>query len=462
MKIIIIGATVVGTELAEYLVNAGHAVTLIDKPSEDLTAIANRLDLRVVQGEPTWPSTLREAGASNTELLVATSPEDEVNIVACSVAAALFNIPRKIARIRSADFLSEADNLFGTHAIPIDHIISPEHILSDAIVDLMDLPGVTATNNFAKDRLIICSVVCKEGGKLIGHYIKDLESYEGKCKVLALYRNEQLISKLDKELIEINDEIFICAERVRALSLIGALAPLKPNGKNVVIHGGNHIADELALRLSQRYHVKLIEPDPKRAERISTRLKGSSIEVYCADASDLDFVMEEKLYQADIFIAASNQEESNIMASLMVQRKNKVRTLAIIRQTSFQEIAITGNEIDAIVSPKESIISALLSNIRQEGVEKMRIFKQGQAEALELKVQGNQRSSYVIGRKLEDLNIPKGVTLGLALRDKLVLKIDEKYVFEDGDHVVAFLSERGQMRNLVKLFRPRPFWIPKW
>lgn len=462
MKIIIIGATIVGTELAEYLVNAGHAVTLIDRPSEELTAIANRLDLRVVQGEPTWPSILREAGASNTELLVATSPEDEVNIAACSVAAALFNIPRKIARIRAADFLSEADNLFGNNAIPIDHIISPEHILSDAIVDLMELPGATATNNFAKDRLIICSVVCKEGGKLIGQNINALETYEGKCKVLAVYRNNQVLSKLDQVNIEINDEIFFCVERVRALSLIGALTPLKPNGKNVVIQGGNHIADELALRLSERYHVKLIEPDPKRAERLSYRLKGSSVEIYCADASNLEFVMEEKLYQSDIFIAASSQEESNIMASLMIQRKNKVRTLAIIRQTSFQEVAITGNEIDAIVSPRESIISALLSNIRQEGLEKMRIFRQGQAEALELKVQGTQRSSYVVGRKLEDINIPKGVRFGLVLRDKIVLKIDEKFVFEDGDHVVAFLTEREQMRALIKLFRPRPFWIPKW
>lgn len=462
MKIIIIGATVVGIDLAEYLVQAGHAVTVIDNPSEELTQIGNRLDLRVVQGAPAWPSVLREAGARNTELLVATSPYDEVNIAACSVASALFNIPRKIARMRSPDFLIEADKLFGDNGIPIDHIISPEHLMADAIVELMELPGVSAVNTFASDRLIITAVTATAGGKLIGAEILDLENYDGKCKVLAVYRRGRLLSDLENKFIEVGDELFICAERIRALNLLGALITLKPNGKNVVIEGGSHVADALALRLSERYNVKLIEPDPKRAARISDRFKDSSVELYCADAANLDFVVEEKLYQTDTFIAASPNEETNIMASLMVQRMNKVRTIAIIRKAAFQEVALTGHEIDAIVSPQEAIISGLLSNILQEGVEKMRIFRQGMAEAIEIRVQGNKRSSYVIGRKIDDINLPAGVTLGLVLREKMVLKIDENFVFEDGDRVIVFLSDRTQMRAVVKIFKPRPFWLPRW
>lgn len=172
--------------------------------------------------------------------------------------------------------------------------------------------------------------------------------------------------------------------------------------------------------------------------------------------------MEEKLYQTDTFVAAAPNEESNIMSSLLVQRLNKVRTIAIIRQASFQDIAQSGNEIDAIISPREAIISALLSNILQEGVEKMRIFRQGQSEAIELLVQGTKRSSYVVGRKIEDLNLPTGVHFGMALRDKIILKVDENFTFEDGDRVVVFLTDRMQMRALVKLFKPRPFWLPRW
>lgn len=462
MKIIIVGATVVGTDLAEYLVQAGHAVTLIDNPSEELAQIANRLDLRVVQGDPTWPSVLREAGARNTELLVATSPKDEVNIAVCSVASVLFNIPRKLARMRAPDFLSEADKLFGVQGIPIDHVISPEHLMADAVVDLMDFPGAFAVNNFVNDRLIIAGVTCMAGGKLIGAQVLDLENYDGKCKVLAVFRNGKALTKLENQSLVLGDEVFFCAERLRALNLLSALMPLRPNGKHVVIQGGSHIADALAVRLSQRYQVKLIEPDPKRAARIRDRFRNTAVELYCADAINMEFVMEEKLYKTDTFIAASPTEESNIMASLMVQRVNKVRTIAIIRQHSFQDIAIAGNEIDAIISPREAIISALLSNILQEGVLKMRIFKQGQVEALELLVQGNKRSSHVVGRKIDDLNLPSGVSFGLALRDKLVVKMDESYVFTDGDRIVVFLNDRTHMRNLVKLFKPHPFWLPHW
>lgn len=462
MRIIIIGATLVGTELAEYLVHAGHAVTLIDTPSDELTQIANRLDLRVIQGDPTWPSVLREAGARNTELLVATSGSDEINITTCCVAAHLFDIPRKIARLRAPDFFDEADKLFGPQAIPIDHIISPEQLMADAVNDLMELPGANAIQSFAKDRIILTSVTCKEGGKLVDRPILELEEYEPKCKVIAVYRKGIAITKLAHFKLKAGDEVILGVERARALNLVRALVPLKPSGTDVVVQGGTHIADSIATRLSERYHVKLIEPDPNRAKRLAERLRGSKVELYCADASDADFVQEEKLYQADTFIAASAFDESNIMASLMLQRTNKVRTIAVIRQLSTQDLASTGSPIDNIISPRDAIISALLSLILQEGVVKMRIFRHGQAEALEILVQGDQRSSSIIGRKLEDLTLPPGVSFGLALREKTVLRINKDYVFTPGDHVVVFLSDRMHMRALVKMFKPRPFWLPRW
>ena len=157
MKIIIVGATLVGTELAEYLVQTGHAVTLIDLPSDELTQIANRLDLRVIQGDPTWPSVLREAGARNTELLVATSASDEVNITTCCIATYLFNIPRKIARLRAPDFFDEADKLFGPQAIPIDHIISPEQLMADAVSDSYWQPPFPIERGYATLTMVTCS-----------------------------------------------------------------------------------------------------------------------------------------------------------------------------------------------------------------------------------------------------------------------------------------------------------------
>lgn len=462
MRIIIIGATLVGTELAEYLVHAGHAVTLIDTPSDELTQIANRLDLRVIQGDPTAPAVLREAGARNTELLVATSASDEVNITTCCVASYLFDIPRKIARLRAPGYFDEADKLFGPCAIPIDHIISPEQLMADAVNDLMEIPGVNAIQSFARDRIILTSVTCQEGGKLIDQPITQLEEYEPKSKVIAVYRRGTPITKFERFTFKPGDEVVLSVERTRALNLVRALMPLKPSGLDVVVQGGTHIADSVALRLSERYHVKLIEPDANRAKRLAERLRGSKVELFCADATDPNFVQEEKLYQSDTFIAASSNDESNIMAALMLQRTQRVRTIAVIRQLSTQDLNNAGSPIDTIISPRDAIISALLSLILQEGLVKMRIFRHGQAEALELLVQGDQRSSNVIGRKLEDLNLPPGVVLGMALREKVVLKIDQDYVFTAGDHVVAYLTDRMHMRALVKLFKPRAFWVPRW
>lgn len=462
MRIIIIGASLVGTELAEYLVHAGHAVTLIDTPADELTQIANRLDLRVIQGDPTAPAVLREAGARNTELLVATSASDEVNITTCCVASYLFDIPRKIARLRAPGYFDEADKLFGPSAIPIDHIISPEQLMADAVNDLMEIPGVNAIQSFARDRIILTSVTCQEGGKLIDQPITQLEEYEPKSKVIAVYRRGTPITKFERFTFKPGDEVVLSVERTRALNLVRALMPLKPSGLDVVVQGGTHIADSVALRLSERYHVKLIEPDANRAKRLAERLRGSKVELFCADATDPNFVQEEKLYQSDTFIAASSNDESNIMAALMLQRTQRVRTIAVIRQLSTQDLNNAGSPIDTIISPRDAIISALLSLILQEGLVKMRIFRHGQAEALELLVQGDQRSSNVIGRKLEDLNLPPGVVLGMALREKVVLKIDQDYVFTAGDHVVAYLTDRMHMRALVKLFKPRAFWVPRW
>ncbi len=462
MRIIIIGASLVGTELAEYLVHAGHAVTLIDTPSDELTQIANRLDLRVIQGDPTAPAVLREAGARNTELLVATSASDEVNITTCCVASYLFDIPRKIARLRAPGYFDEADKLFGPSAIPIDHIISPEQLMADAVNDLMEIPGVNAIQSFARDRIILTSVTCQKGGKLIDQPITQLEEYEPKSKVIAVYRRGTPITKFERFTFKPGDEVVLSVERTRALNLVRALMPLKPSGLDVVVQGGTHIADSVALRLSERYHVKLIEPDANRAKRLAERLRGSKVELFCADATDPNFVQEEKLYQSDTFIAASSNDESNIMAALMLQRTQRVRTIAVIRQLSTQDLNNAGSPIDTIISPRDAIISALLSLILQEGLVKMRIFRHGQAEALELLVQGDQRSSNVIGRKLEDLNLPPGVVLGMALREKVVLKIDQDYVFTAGDHVVAYLTDRMHMRALVKLFKPRAFWVPRW
>ena len=202
MKIIILGSGDVSIELAKYLVTAGHAVTVADTASEELTNLANRIDLRVVIGNPASPSTLRRAGAENTELLVATTSDDEANITACCVAHFLFNVPRKIARIRTADYLEEVDDLFGPNSVPIDHIIATEHLITENIISMIELPGVNAIGSFCDGRIVVASTIVENGGKLLNKSIKSFNEYENKASVLAVYREGKYISDFAKEKID--------------------------------------------------------------------------------------------------------------------------------------------------------------------------------------------------------------------------------------------------------------------
>ncbi len=461
MKIIIVGATRVGIELAEYLVSGGHAITLVDVPSEALSQIASRLDLRVVQDIPSLPSTLKKAGAENAELIVATTDSDETNITACCVAAFLFRVPRKIARIRAQDYLNESDEIFGANAIPIDNIISPEHITADAIIDLLELPGASCVGNFCDKRIVMIEVKCTRGGKLIGHKVDSILKLDDKIKIIALHRGQEAVQNFLNEYIAEGDLICFCCERSRARSILTALVPTESSAKVITIAGGSHIADELARRLSSRYQVKLIEPSHERALKSSDKLKDTSVEIFEANAANLEFLLEEHINRSDRFIAASQNDENNIIASLMLNSIDAVRTITVLREPAFNEVAKhTGKDIDTIVSPREAIISELLSDIRQEGVERVRLYREGVSEGIELCLRGTKHSSRVIGKKAQDLNLPKGVTLAMVMRNKKILIVDNDFVFESNDHVIAYLEEQKYMRSLVQLFKPRAFWIP--
>lgn len=463
MKIIILGSGDVSIELAKYLVNAGHAVTVADTASEALTDIANRIDLRVVIGNPASPATLRRAGAENTELLVATTSDDEANITACCVAHFLFKIPRKITRLRTADYLQEVDELFGPKSIPIDHIIATEHLITQNIMSMIELPGVNAIGSFCDNRIIVANTKVEIGGKLLGKTISDFNTYESKASIVAVYREGKYLSDFHKDVFHIGDEVFFCCQRDRALSQLSALRKLSIGDRNITISGGTHVADSLARSLSERYSVKLIEADPARAKRSALALHDTDVEVYNASPMDMDFMREENLDTTDLYIAATPTDETNIMSSLILRKVHNVKTLALIRGDGYVDLTKNDNsDIDTVVFPKESIISALLSLIRQEGVENVQLFRQGKSEAIELTLEGSKFTSKIIGKKAESLNLPKGVTLGLVIRGKKILAIDSDLVFEDKDKVIAFLDDHSQMRKLVKYCRPFSFWVPKW
>ncbi len=469
MKIIILGSGDVSLELAKYLVDAGHAVTIADTASEKLAEIANRIDLRVVVGNPASPETLRKAGAKNTELLVATTSDDETNITACSVAHFLFKTTRTIARLRAQDYLEERNSLFGKNGIPIDHIIATEDEVTKLVKAKVDFPGINSYGSFCNGTLAVVSTRVSRKGKMCGKLVADFNKFDAaNAVVLAIYRRdesgkEKYLSKLENEVFEEGDEVFYCCIRENVKHHLRAFRDLPVSRRYITISGGTHIADFLAKTLSENYSVKLIESEASRAKRSAINLHSSSVQVFNADPMDMDFIREENLDKSDLYIAATPFDETNIMTSLIMHRMHNVHTTAVIRGEGYIQLTEKDSSgIDSMILPKEPIISALLTSIRQEGVESVSLFRQGTSEAIEFVLEGSKSSSRIIGRKFNDLTLPKGVTLGLVKRDKKILIIDDKFEFAEKDHIIAFLDDHSQMRKLVKMFRPDSFWIPSW
>lgn len=460
MNIIIVGAARIGRELAQYLVSMGHAVTMIDEPSAELSTLSDRLDLRVVQGDALSPAVLRRAGAENTELLVAVTSADEFNIAVCALGYALFAIPRKIARIRTPDLLAEAPALFNGQALPIDHVIAPEHITAADILDLIELPGCSCCGLFADERVVVGTAVCRRGGKLLGAQVAALES-DSKARVVGLYRQHEPIRNFMHETLTQGDEIFFCVERSRALAFLSALGPLDAGSKIIAIAGGTHAADELARNLSLRYRVKLIEPDPQRAQRLQTRFHSNNVELFYADPCDPDFIHEEHLYDCDRFIAASPSDEINVIAGQLLKRYGCPRTLAVISKTTLSDLSslLGSADVDVLFEPREAVISTMLSDIYQDGVIKLRLFNSGRSCAAEILVQEGSRR--VVGHKISDITWPNGVNLGLVLRGRKLLPCTPDLEFASGDRLIAYLNDQAQLRRLSELLRPRVSWIPK-
>ncbi len=469
MKIIILGSGDVSLELAKYLVDAGHAVTIADTASDKLAEIANRIDLRVVVGNPASPETLRKAGAKNTELLVATTSDDETNITACSVAHFLFKTTRTIARLRAHDYLEERNTLFGKDGIPIDHIIATEDEVTKIIKAKVDFPGINAFGSFCNGSLVVVSTKVTADGKLCGKLVADFNKFDAAdAVVMAIYRKdengrEKYVSKMENEVFVEGDEVFYCCIRENIKHHLRAFRALPVSKRYITIAGGTHIADYMARILSENYRIKLIEADPQRAKRSAINLHSSSVQVFNADPTDMDFILEENLDKTDLYIAATPTDETNIMSSLIMRRMHNVQTAAIIKSEGYLQLSDNErSEIGTVILPKESIISAMLTSIRQEGVESVSLFRQGKAEAIEFILEGTKSSSKIIGKKASDLNLPKGVTLGLVKRERKFVRVDENFVFAPKDHVIAFLDDHTQMRKLVKMFRPDSFWIPSW
>jgi trk system potassium uptake protein TrkA len=461
MKIIILGAGQVGASVAENLVSEANDITLVDTSAEHLELLRDRLELRTVLGNAASPSVLRDAGADDADLLIAVTQSDQTNLCACRVAKALFNLPIRIARLRSTDF-AEHPELLNDENFAVDFSICPEQIVTDYIKRLIAFPEALQVLEFAEGAVSLIGVRAFEGGPLVGHPLKALRYHMPNVavRIAAIYREgEALIPEGDTTILA-GDEVFCLAATVHIRQVMRELRRSDRPIRRILIAGGGNIGLRLARSTEADYNVKVIEFDKHRAAVIAAQL--SRALVLRGDSTDERLLENEGIDEIDLFVALTNDDEDNIMSTSLAKRMGARRTLALINRKSYVDL-VQGGPIDIAISPAQTSIGSLLAHVRRGDVVAVHSLRRGAAEALEIIAHGSEKDSKVVGRKLQNVALPKGATIGAVVRDerrtdgtvlrRQVIIPHHDTVIEGGDHVIVFCTHKKLVRQVEKLFQ---------
>jgi trk system potassium uptake protein TrkA len=451
MKIIIIGAGQVGGTLAENLANEENDITVIDHNSSRLRELQDHLDIRTIQGQGAHPNILAQAGAEDADMLIAVANSDEVNMAACQVAYTLFQTPTKICRVRATPYLAKKE-LFSNKAFPIDVLISPEQVVTKHITRLLEYPGALQALDLANGKARLVAIRACEGGPLVGHALSLIRQHMPNIdtRVAAIFRKSQPIIPSGNTVIEEGDEVFFIAATDHIRAVMSELQPLESKYKRIIIAGGGNIGFRLAKYLERRYQVKIIENYHERCVALSEQLEKAI--VLHGNAANKDMLLEENIEDTDVFIAVTNDDEANIMASMLAKRIGARKVMALISNPDYVDL-IQGGEIDIAISPQQTTIGSLLTHIRKGDVVNVHALRRGAAEAIEAVAHGDERSSKVVGKRVDEIPLPAGTTIGAIVRHQEVLIAHDHIKIEQDDHVILFLVDKKKVREVEKLFQ---------
>jgi trk system potassium uptake protein TrkA len=451
MKIIILGAGQVGTSVANTLASEPNDITVVDLNSDSLREMQDHLDLRTVVGHAAHPSVLRRAGAEDADMVLAVTNSDETNMIACQVAYTLFHTPTKIARVRSQEYLA-ASGLFAQDALPVDVIISPEQLVVEYIERLIRTPGALQVMDFAEGRVRLVGVKSTIDGPLPGHALFELPKVLPgiEARVAAVYRRGRGIIPEGNTVIEPDDEVFFVSSARDSQKLMSELSRRDGPSKRIIIAGGGNIGLRLAGKLEREFNIKVIEFSQRRAEAMSRELNKAI--VLRGDAADEGLLREENIDNTDVFCAVTNDEQVNILSAMLAKRMGARKVMALINRGAYVDL-VQSSVIDIAISPQQATIGSLLAHVRRGDVAAVHSLRRGAAEAIEAVAHGDGRTSKVVGRRVDEIKLPRGATIDALVRGEQVVMAHHDTRIEADDHVILFLSDKSRVAEVEKLFQ---------
>ncbi len=451
MKIIILGAGQVGASLAEHLSDEENDITIVDIDGDRLRELQDRLDIGTVTGQASNPDVLYRAGAEDADLLVAVTNSDEINMVACQVAYTLFRTPTKISRIRAKEYL-EKHALFSNEAIPIDVIISPELLVTRYIHRLIEHPGALQVLDFAGGKVQLAAVRAYYGGPMVGHELREIRSHMPNIntRVAAIFRRDSPIMPAKDTVVEADDEVFFIAAKDDIMPVMSELRRLDKPYKRILIAGGGNIGVRLADAIEDKYRVKIIERSYARCRELSETLRKTM--VLNGNASDRELLLAENIEDVDVFCALTNDDEVNIMSSMLAKRLGAKKVVTLIANPTYVDL-VQGGEIDIALSPQQITMGSLLTHVRRGDITNVHSLRRGAAEALEIIAHGDARSSKVVGKRLDEIEKIEGSSIGAIVRGDEVLIAHRYLVVEPNDHLIVFLTDKTKIKQVERLFQ---------
>jgi len=458
MRIVIVGAGRVGESVAESLVSEQNDITIVDPDAARLRGLEDRLDLRGVPGSGIHPETLKRAGVSDADMLIACATQDETNLVACKIAHQVFNVPTTVARLRSAEFV-EGGELLKREGFAVDHVICPEESVVRYIQKLIEYPEALQVLEFAGGIAQLVAVRVTAGSRLAGRTVAQfLDQFRhAPVRVVAIYRQEEEVASDASAQVRVGDEVFLLADQQNLKAVLAAAHSTDLPVRRVMIAGGGNVGLRLARRLQGHVQVKLIERSKIRCEYLASQLSSGML-VLQGDGTDEELLGDENVADMDMFIALTSDDEDNILSAMLAKRLGARRVLSLINRRAYADL-LQGSTIDITMSPAQTVIGELLAHVRRGDVVAVHSLRRGAAEALEGVAHGDTRTSRLVGRSVPEVDalLPDGVRLGAVVRGegnaRAVLMPHPETRIESEDHLIIFIPDKRQVREVERLFQ---------
>jgi trk system potassium uptake protein TrkA len=459
MNIIICGAGRVGFTISKLLSEQGHSITVIDQSSEDIQKIDDTLDVKAIVGKATYPSILEKANASEADMIIAVTRNDEINMLICQIAFSIFHVQKKIARIRSQDYLNpKFAKVYNKANLPIDVIISPEIEIAKSLLRKLEAPGALDNVPFANNKIRLLEILINENCPLINIKLNELTKKFPKldANIMGVARNDKFIILKKNDVMLQNDKAYLIINSSQMSDTLHAFGHNEKISNKILIIGGGNIGFNLAKNLEEAFdsvRVKIIEKNKERAEFIASELNNTII--INGNGLDEEVLLEANLDEIETVLALKNDDEDNLMVSVLVEKftkdkddLNDKRTMALINKPNYALLQ-SSLKIDDLIDPRMNTVSSILKHVHKGTIETAYSILNGEYEIIEAEIID---TSELINKELKNSNLPNEIRIGAVLRGKEVIIPRSNFIFKKED-IVVFLAKKDFFQVVENMFR---------